>query len=108
MKTVLEPQGDRIVVRRIKGNEVRKSGLVLPRNREMPTHVVEVVSVGDGYFMPDGSTRPLLVRPGDTVIVGERFLNNSVEIDEETFYVLTEREVLVKLKNVPELVEAES
>jgi chaperonin GroES len=86
----LKPIHDRIVVKRLKGEEVTKGGILLP-DPEKPDQA-EVVAVGPGARQEDGSVTPCDVKVGDTVILG-KYSGTTVKVDGEEFLVMREEDI---------------
>jgi chaperonin GroES len=67
----LKPLYDRVVVKPIEADEVTAGGIVIPDNaKEKPTKG-EVVAVGEGKPLDNGSLRAPKVKVGDKVIYGQ-------------------------------------
>ena len=64
----IKPLGDRIVVRRFEAEEKTTGGLFLPDTAKDKPQKGEVLAVGPGRLLKDGSRRPLQVKEGDTVL----------------------------------------
>jgi chaperonin GroES len=64
----IRPLGDRIVVRRFEAEEKTAGGILLPDNAKNKPQKGEVLAVGPGKLMKDGTRRPLQVKAGDTVL----------------------------------------
>lgn len=67
----LKPLYDRVVVKPIEADEVSAGGILIPDNaKEKPTRG-EVVAVGEGKALDNGSLRAPKVKVGDKVIYGQ-------------------------------------
>ena len=89
----LKPLGDRIVVKAAEKEEMTKGGLVLPDTvKENPVEG-EVVAVGTGRVLDNGSRQPMEVKVGDRVIYS-KYSGTEVKVEEETYLVIGERDVL--------------
>ena len=67
----LKPLYDRVVVKPIEADEVTAGGIVIPDNaKEKPTKG-EVLAVGEGKALDNGSVRAPKVKVGDQVIYGQ-------------------------------------
>lgn len=64
----IRPLGDRIVVRRHTAQEKTSGGIILPDSAKNKPQFGEVLAVGVGRMLKDGSRRPLQVKVGDTII----------------------------------------
>lgn len=67
----LKPLYDRVVIKPIEADEVTAGGIVIPDNaKEKPTRG-EVIAVGEGKALDNGSLRAPKVKVGDKVIYGQ-------------------------------------
>ena len=67
----LKPLYDRVVVKPIEAEQMSAGGIVIPDNaKEKPTQG-EVVAVGEGKALDNGSLRAPKVNVGDKVIYGQ-------------------------------------
>ena len=88
----VKPLYDRVLVKRYEPEEV-KGGIIIPDTaREKPMEG-EVVAVGEGKLLEDGTLRPLKVKVGDRVLVG-KYAGNEVEIEGVEHVVVREEEIL--------------
>jgi chaperonin GroES len=91
MKVV--PLGDKLVVKRLNGEEMTKGGIVLPESARETPQQGRVLSVGDGKLLPDGSRSPHEVREGDRVVFGS-YAGSEVSIDNQPLLILHADDVL--------------
>jgi chaperonin GroES len=64
----IKPLGDRIVVRRFESQEKTTGGILLPDSAKKKPQKGEVLAVGPGKMLKDGTRRPLQVKAGDKVL----------------------------------------
>jgi chaperonin GroES len=64
----VKPLGDRIVVRRHASQEKTAGGILLPDSAKNKPQKGEVLAVGPGRLLKDGSRRELQVKVGDTIL----------------------------------------
>jgi chaperonin GroES len=64
----IRPLGDRIVVRRSPSQEKTAGGILLPDSAKNKPQKGEVLAVGAGRMLKDGTRRPLQVKAGDIVL----------------------------------------
>ena len=86
----LNPIHDRIVVKRIKPEEVSRGGILLP-DPEKPDQG-EVVAVGPGKRAEDGTLEPMSVKVGDRILLG-KYGGTTVKVDGEELLVMREEDV---------------
>ncbi len=77
----VKPLGDRIVVRRHASQEKTAGGILLPDSAKNKPQKGEVLAVGPGRLLKDGSRRELQVKVGDTILftnwAGEEYRERS-------------------------------
>lgn len=64
----VKPLGDRIVVRRYEAEETTSGGIVLPDSAQKRPQRGEVLAVGPGRLLKDGTRKGLQVKKGDHVL----------------------------------------
>jgi chaperonin GroES len=89
----IRPLYDRIIVKRLEEERQTASGIVIPDTAKEKPEQGEVVAVGHGRLLQDGTTLPLQVKSGDKVLFG-KYAGQTVKIDDEEFLVLKEEDVL--------------
>ncbi len=89
----LRPLYDRIVVRRIEEQEQRQGGIIIPDSAKEKPQEGEVMAVGKGKRLEDGSLIPLEVKPGDRILFG-KFSGSEVRLDVEEYFIMRDDEVL--------------
>lgn len=93
MTTKIKPLGDRVLVRRKEQESVSPGGIVIPETAKEKPVEGEVLAVGSGRTLADGSLRALDVRVGDVVLFG-RYSGTEVTIDGEAYVLMREDDVL--------------
>ena len=89
----IRPLHDRVVVKRVEAEEKTASGIVLPGNAAEKPDMGEVISVGTGKILEDGSTRPMAVKAGDKIIFG-KYSGQSVKVDGSELLVMREEDIM--------------
>jgi chaperonin GroES len=94
------PYGDRVVVKQIKQEEVRASGIVIPDTAKERPQLGEVIAVGPGRLDDAGKRIPIEVKVGDRVLFakysGQEVLRGILPGEEE-YLVLKESDILAKV-----------
>src|SRR6516165_10254495 len=67
----IRPLQDRVIVRRVKEEEKTKGGIIIPDTAKEKPIEGEVVAVGNGKILEDGSVRKLDVKAGDRILFGK-------------------------------------
>lgn len=79
--TRLIPLEDHVIVKPLSEETTTKSGIILPESKEKPSKG-QVVAVGDGKILENGSRAPVDVKIGDVVYFA-KYSIDELEIDEE-------------------------
>ncbi len=88
------PLHDRVVVRRIEGEEKTKGGIIIPDTAKEKPQEGEVIAVGPGRFNEDGDERiPMDISVGDKVIYS-KYGGTEVKYAGEEYLILSARDVL--------------
>ena len=91
------PVLDRVLVRKITAPEKTIGGIVLPQKVKPKIWQAKVLSVGPGYHDHNGKFRKPTVSEGDVVYLSE-YGGNEIEIEDETFGVYREEDILGIIK----------
>lgn len=93
----LKPLSDRVVVKPLAGTETTKSGIVIPDTveKEKPEKG-EVIAVGPGKLLENGSRAPMSVKPGDKVMF-KKYSPDEVKVDGQEYLVLEESDIIALL-----------
>jgi chaperonin GroES len=87
------PLHDRVVVRRLDGEEKTKGGIIIPDTaKEKPSEGV-IVSVGPGARDDSGKVTPLDVKAGDRVLFG-KWSGTEVKINGEDLLIMKETDIM--------------
>jgi len=89
----IRPLHDRVVIKRVEAEEKTASGIVLPGNAAEKPDMGEVVSVGTGKLLDNGSVRALQVKAGDKVIFG-KYSGQTVKVDGNELLVMREEDIM--------------
>lgn len=89
----IRPLYDRIIVKRLEAETKTKSGLYIPDSAKEKPVEGEVIAVGNGKAMDDGTVRALEVKVGDRILFG-KYSGTEIKLDGEEHLILREDEVL--------------
>ena len=92
----VRPLHDRILVRRIEEKETIKGGIIIPDTAKEKPQEGEVIAVGNGKILENGSKVPLDVKAGDRILFG-KYSGTDIKIDGQEYLILREDEVLAVL-----------
>jgi chaperonin GroES len=87
------PLHDRVVVRRLDGEEKTAGGIIIPDTAKEKPMEGEVVAVGPGARGEDGALIPLDVKAGDMILFG-KWSGTEVKIDGEDLIIMKESDIL--------------
>ncbi|HOJ52107.1 MAG TPA: co-chaperone GroES [Syntrophales bacterium] len=87
------PLHDRVVVKRLEGEEKTKGGIIIPDTAKEKPQEGRVVAVGPGRLDKDGKRMPLDVKVGDRVLFA-RWAGTEVKIDGEEHIIMKEDDIL--------------
>jgi chaperonin GroES len=89
----IRPLYDRIVVKRIEEQESVRGGIIIPDSAKEKPHEGEVMAVGHGKRLEDGSLVTLDVKEGDRILFG-KYSGNEITTDGEEYIIMREDDVL--------------
>jgi chaperonin GroES len=92
----VRPLHDRVVVRRIEEKETQKGGIIIPDTAKEKPQEGEVLAVGNGKVLDNGTKVSLDVKVGDKILFG-KYSGTDIKIDGEDVLILREEEVLAVL-----------
>ena len=87
------PLHDRVVVRRLEGEEKTKGGIIIPDTAKEKPQEGEVVAVGPGARDEQGKLTPPDVKAGDRVLFG-KWSGTEVKIDGEDLLIMKESDIM--------------
>ena len=94
-----KPLHDRVVIRRIEGEENTKGGIIIPDTAQEKPQEGEVVAVGPGARDEAGKLIPIDLKPSDRVLFG-KWSGTEVKIDGEELLIMKESDVMGVLEGV--------
>jgi chaperonin GroES len=89
----IRPLHDRVLVRRQEEEETSAGGILLPSKAQEKPNQGEVVAVGNGRVLDDGSVRAIDVKVGDVVVFGKYAGSDTVEHDGQELIILSESDI---------------
>ena len=90
----IKPLHDRVVVKPIEADEISAGGIVIPDSAKEKSTKGEIVAVGPGKALDNGSVRAPAVKVGDKVIYGQ-YAGSTYKADGIEYKVLREDDILV-------------
>ena len=87
------PLHDRVLVRRIEGEEKTKGGLIVPDTAKEKPSEGEVISVGEGARTEKGELIAMAVKVGDRILFG-KWSGSEVRVEGEDYLIMKESDIL--------------
>ena len=87
------PLHDRVLVRRLDGDEKTAGGIIIPDTAKEKPMEGEVIAVGPGGRDDNGKVTPLDVRAGDMVLFG-KWSGTEVKIDGDDLLIMKESDIM--------------
>ena len=89
----VRPLHDRVVIRRIEGEEKTKGGIIIPDTAKEKPQEGEVIAAGPGARDESGKLVPLDVKAGDRVLFG-KWSGTEVKIDGIDYLIMKESDIM--------------
>jgi chaperonin GroES len=89
----IRPLHDRILVKRMEEQEVKKGGIIIPDTAKEKPQEGKVIAAGTGKMGEDGKRIPLDVKAGDKILFG-KYSGSEVKVEDEEYLILREEDVL--------------
>ena len=93
MSSKIRPLQDRVILKRVKEEEKSKGGIIIPDTAKEKPIEGEVLAVGNGKVLEDGTVRKIDVKVGDRVLFG-KYSGTEVKIDGEELLIMKESDVM--------------
>jgi len=89
----LKPLSDRVVVKVLEAEEKTASGIVLPDKAKEKPQEGEVVAVGAGKVLENGSRMEMDVKVGDKILFS-RYAGTEVKVKGDEYLILRQDDIL--------------
>lgn len=89
----VRPLQDRVILKRIEEQETVRGGIIIPDSAKEKQQEGEVVAVGSGKRLEDGTVLPLEVQKGDRVLFG-KYSGTEIKLDGQEYLIVKEDEIL--------------
>ena len=89
----IKPLRENVVLRRLEAEEERIGSIIIPDTAKEKPMTAEVVAVGSGKFLKDGTRQAPEVEVGQTVLIG-KYSGSEVKLDGEDYLIVREDEIL--------------
>jgi chaperonin GroES len=92
-----KPLNDKVLIERVEAVSATKGGIIIPDNVKEKPAQGKVLAVGEGRRDQNGNRIPIDLKEGDVVIFG-KYAGIEVKLNEETYFIMAESEILMKLE----------
>jgi len=89
----IRPLHDRVLVKRIEEAETVQGGIVIPDTAKEKPQQGEVIAVGDGKLLEDGTRTPIEVKAGDRILFS-KYAGSDIKIEGDEYLIVREEEIL--------------
>jgi chaperonin GroES len=89
----IRPLADRVVIKPLDQEEVKKGGIIIPDTAKEKPQEGEIVEVGPGRITDDGKKIALEVKKGDKVLYG-KYSGTEVSVGGADLLILREADIL--------------
>jgi chaperonin GroES len=94
----LRPLHDRVIVKRVEEERTTAGGIVIPDSATEKPIRGEVLAVGNGKILEDGSKRELDIKVGDTVLFG-KYSGTEVKVNDDELLVMREDDIMAVIES---------
>jgi len=92
----IRPIGGKVLVKRLEAEERTVGGIVLPDTAKEKPQRGEIIELGDGKLMDDGSRAQFQVKKGDKVIFAS-YAGTEIKVDGSEYLLMDESDILAIL-----------
>lgn len=94
----VRPLSDKVLIKRVDAPEKTKGGIIIPDTATEKPQEGEVVAVGKGKVLENGTTKPLDVKKGDRVLFG-KYGGTEISFKGDDYVILDETEILAIIES---------
>lgn len=95
---MIKPLGERVVVRREKGETKTSTGILLGKTTEEKSRIATVVALGTGRILENGKTAPFHVKVGDRVFLSSYAGDNEITYEDDELVIVDQSQILAVLE----------
>lgn len=89
----IRPLQDRVVVKRLEEKEAIRGGIVIPDTAKEKPQEGEVIAVGNGKVLNNGTRVAMDVKVGDRILFG-KYAGSEVKLEGEEVLIMREEDIL--------------
>jgi chaperonin GroES len=95
----VRPLHDRVLIKRIEEKETVKGGIIIPDSAKEKSQEGEVIAVGTGKILENGTILPVEVKAGERILFG-KYSGTEIKIEAQDYIILREDEIIGILTSV--------
>jgi chaperonin GroES len=92
----IKPLADRVVIKVLEAEEKTASGIVLPDKAKEKPQEGEVMAVGGGKILENGTRVEMDVKVGDRVLFS-KYAGTEIKLEGKEFMIMRQDDILAKL-----------
>ena len=89
----IKPLGDRVLVKPLEEQEVKKGGIIIPDTAKEKPQEGAVVEVGPGKKNDEGKVNALSVKKGDRILYG-KYSGTELSIEKNDYLIMKQSDIL--------------
>ena len=93
----IRPLQDRILIKRLEGETKTAGGIIIPDNAKEKPSEGEVIAVGNGKMLDNGSLNKPSLKVGDRVLFS-KYAGSEVKLDGDEHLILREEDILAVIE----------
>jgi len=97
----IRPLHDRVVVTRVDEKETVRGGIIIPDTAKEKPQEGEVIAVGNGKILDNGTRVAMEVKKGDRILFG-KYAGSEVKLDGVEYLIMREDDILGILSSAAE------
>ena len=95
----VRPHHDRVLIKRLEEKETVKGGIIIPDSAKEKSQEGEVIAVGTGKILENGTILPVEVKTGERILFG-KYSGTEIKIEAQDYIILREDEIIGILTSV--------
>ncbi|MBR1419535.1 MAG: co-chaperone GroES [Selenomonadaceae bacterium] len=93
---MMKPLGERVVIKVAESDEKTAGGLYIPDTAKEKPQKGEVIAVGNGKLLDNGTRAQMEVKAGDKILFS-KYSGTEVKVDGEDYLIIRESDILAIL-----------
>jgi len=94
----IQPLGDRVLIKSLEAEDKTRGGIVLPDTAKEKPQEGEVIAVGKGKVLDNGTRVPLEVKAGDKVLYGKYSGTEVTTKEGDEYLIMREEDIFAIIK----------